>query len=313
MTTVRDIQQCNQVALARRDEIWRQNPRPGFDITALSAMPTYAGFVDAPLFPDLTFVMFLSNNDDGVALRWLWNGCYEPMSLGLWALLARQANVIFDIGAHTGVYTLAAAVANRKATIVSCEPYDLNHARLLLNLRANGLTTGTAYLIAISDCDDVVPFAVSTNSWYLSTGGSVGERVGAIARHVPAMRLDTIYQQNKAKIALIKIDTEGHELAVVRGARDVLRESGPDILMESVFSESTGELERLLQAQGYSYYLVDDDKLELRPVDTLAPAAPAGTPAMGQLNRLVTRRSSQEVLELAEAARVYLRAVLSES
>ncbi len=313
MTTARDIQQRNQIALARRDEIWRQNSRPGFDIKALSNMPPYLGLVDAPLFPDLTFVMFLSNNDDGVALRWLWNGCYEPMSLGLWAQLASQANVIFDVGAHTGVYTLAAAAANRKATVVSCEPYDLNYARLLINLRANGLTTNTAYPIAISDSDDVVPFAVSTSSWYLSTGGSVGERADAIIRHVPAMRLDTIYQRNRANISLIKIDTEGHELAVIHGARDVLRECGPDILMESVFSETTGELERLLQAQGYSFYLVDDDNLELHPVDTLAPVAPAGTPAMGQLNRLVTRRGPQEVRELEEAARANLCAASSRS
>ncbi len=181
MTTARDIQQRNQIALAQRDEIWRQNPRPGFDIKALSGMPPYLGLVDAPLSSELTVVMFLSNNDDGVALRWLWNGCYEPMSLGLWTLLARQANVIFDIGAHTGVYTLAAAMTNRKATVVSCEPYDLNYARLLINLRANGFATDTAYPIAISDRDDVVPFAVSTSFWYLSTGGSVGERSGVSA------------------------------------------------------------------------------------------------------------------------------------
>lgn len=79
--------------------------------------------------------------------------------------------------------------------------------------------------------------------------------------------------------------------------------------MESVFNEATGEIESLLQAQGYSYYLVDDEKLELRSVDTLAPVAPAGTPVMGQLNRFVTRRSPQEVRELAEAARTDVRAV----
>ena len=313
MTTARDIKYRNQAALARRDEIWRHNPHPGFDITALSAMPPYVGLVDAPLFPDLTFVMLLSNNDDGVALRWLWNGCYEPMSLGLWALLAHRSDVIFDIGAHTGVYTLAAAAANPGAKVISCEPYDLNYARLLVNLRANGFTTDTAYSIAISDRDADVPFTVSTNAWYLSTGGSVGARADAIARHVPAMRLDTICQRNRVKISLIKIDTEGHELAVVRGAQEVLRESGPDILMESVFNEATGELECLLQSNGYSYYLVDDDKLELRPVNTLAPVASAGAPAMGQLNRFVTRRNSREVQELAETAREKLQIIYSRS
>ncbi|TAM45246.1 MAG: FkbM family methyltransferase [Gammaproteobacteria bacterium] len=117
------------------------------------------------------------------------------------------------------------------------------------------------------------------------------------------MRLDTIYRQNPAKVSLIKIDTEGHELAVIRGAGDVLRECGPDILMESVFSEVTGEIERLLLVQGYRFYLIDDDKLEVHPVDTLAPTAPADAPAMGQLNRLVTRRSAQEIVTLTETAR----------
>lgn len=308
MITAGDIQQRNQVALDRRNEIWRHNPRPGFDITALSAMPPYLGLVDAPLFPNLTFVMFLSNNDDGVALRWLWNGCYEPMSLGLWTLLASQASVLFDIGAHTGVYTLAALAANPDAKVISCEPHDLNYARLLVNLRANGFATDMAYSIAISDRDADVPFTVSTEAWYLSTGGVVRASTDAISRHVPAMRLDTICQRNSVKISLVKIDTEGHELAVLRGARAVLRDSGPDILMESVFNETTEELEHLLRSEGYSYYLIDDDTFELRPVNTLAPVVTAGVPAMGQLNRFVTKRNLPEVRELAERLHVRLQA-----
>ena len=299
MTTSTDIEAQNQIALDKRNAIWKDNPHPVFGISELAKMPPYFGLVDAKIFHDLKFVMFLSNNDDGVALRWLWNGRYEPMSLGMWSELARQSSVIFDIGAHTGVYSIAAGFANSKATIVACEPYDLNYARLLVNLRVNRLSRATAYPVAISDQDGAVPFSVSTGSWYLSTGGSVGVRQQGTTRSVPAMKLDTIFQQNGGNISLVKIDTEGHELAVVRGAQNVLRTCMPDILMESVFDKVTGEIEQLLMAHGYRFYLIDDDNLEVRPVKTLAPAGTADAPAMGLLNRLITRRDPQEVQGLA--------------
>lgn len=289
----------NIAALLKREKMRRSNPRPSLKISELTQMPPYNGFVDAHLFDDLSFVMFLCNNDDGVALRLLWNGYFEPMSLGLWTLLAKQASVVFDIGAHTGIYSLVAGLANRQATVVSCEPHDMNFARLLVNLRTNGLPSGTAYPIAISDSDQTVPFSVSTGLWYLSTGGAVGARDQAITRPVQAVRLDTAYLRNRKKISLVKIDTEGHEGAVIEGANTVISECSPDFIMESVFNEETGGIEAIFRSHGYSFYLIDDEKHEIYPVESLAPVGTLERPDMGRLNRLITRRDRNDILDLA--------------
>lgn len=53
----------------------------------------------------------LDNNDDAVAKHWYWYGVngYEPTSMREWLNRAKFANVVFDIGSHTGAFSLLAA------------------------------------------------------------------------------------------------------------------------------------------------------------------------------------------------------------
>lgn len=303
MTTANDIWQRNQITLSQRAEIWRNNRRPEFSSRELVEMPPYIGFVEARLFEELTFVMFLCDGDDDVAHKLLWNGYYEPMSLGVWALLAKQSPVVFDVGAHTGVYSLIAHLTNPQATVVSCEPHEVNYARLVVNLRANELPRDMAYPVAVSNIDDFVPFNVLDVHWYLSSGGSVGGHRKPMTKPVLAIQLDTTYRENKRKIALIKIDTEGHEPSVIEGAKTMIAECVPDILMESVFNPDTASLDSFFRQLGYSFYIIDDHQCMLTPVETLAPSGTAAQPDMMRLNRLITRRSYNEILDLAKEAK----------
>jgi hypothetical protein len=64
-------------------------------------------------------------------------------------MLARSVDIALDVDEHTGVYTLAAKAANPKHNVASFEPLATNHLRLLLNLHANGMPMGTAYILAM--------------------------------------------------------------------------------------------------------------------------------------------------------------------
>ena len=85
----------------------------------MAQMPLFAGFVPCRALPDVRFAMFLCDNDDGVALRFLWNGVFEPMSLALGTTLARSAEIVLDVGVHSGCYTIAACRANQRARVLS--------------------------------------------------------------------------------------------------------------------------------------------------------------------------------------------------
>jgi hypothetical protein len=127
-----DFDVLNRAARTKRLEY---PPANNFPINELRAMPPLFDWVDCSA-DGSNFKMLLGGDDDGIALRFLWNGSYEKTTLGIWTRLARQSQVIVDVGAHTGAFTLAALAARADAQVISFEPYMLNFARLSLNLRA---------------------------------------------------------------------------------------------------------------------------------------------------------------------------------
>ena len=62
---------------------------------------------------------------------------WEGTSLRLWVRLARQARTIFDVGANTGVYALAAKTVNPSAQVFAFEPVTRIAARLCDNVALN--------------------------------------------------------------------------------------------------------------------------------------------------------------------------------
>ncbi len=308
MSLVPEIERRNAVALARREQLRKQRPGVRLALDELARMPLYAGFVPCQAVADVDFTMFLCDNDDGVALRFLWNGVFEPMSLAQWVTLARTAEIVLDIGAHSGCYTLAAARTNPAAHVLSFEPYAPNYARLIVNLRANRLASENAFNVAVSDADGPVPFSVDTPPWYLSTGGRVGRRGDAPTGQVAAVRLDDTAIQRQGRVSLVKIDTEGHELQVLRSMTAILERARPDMLIECVFDQGTAEIEALLRAHGYHFHLVDETACRLDPVADLAPSGVPEAPDMDRVNRFVTVRPADEIADLARDVRARLGA-----
>ena len=274
----------------------------GMNIDQLLSQPSYCGFVEGVVFKDLRLVMLLVDSDDGVALRWLWNHAYEPMSLALWSLMARDAEVVLDIGAHTGVYSLSASLANDKATVVSFEPYWLNLSRLAANLRANGLNPENIFSGAVSDNDGVTAFNVESRFGYHSTGGMIGASSDSGSIQVQTIQIDTLYRQQKFAADLVKIDVEGHEPNVLQSMTDVLGDCAPDIFIEAVDSNAAEECTNILQGHGYRFFCMDDAVMSVEPVELITPVLENGLPDMTRLNRLASKKSQEEIILLAERA-----------
>ena len=102
-------------------------------------------------FNNYPFYMLNTSNDDAVVLKYLWRNYYENISLSLWYKITRKEGIFFDVGAHTGIYTIIGNLNNEKNKIVSIEPYYLNYSRLLSNLKINKITTNNCFLTAASN------------------------------------------------------------------------------------------------------------------------------------------------------------------
>lgn len=264
------IQKLSTEIIAVRRQLSEHND---FDIGRLLAFPRFFDWVQCHVDHSMQFHMYLADGDDGVALRFFWNGSFEPTSMALWSNAAREARAIIDIGAHTGCYSLAAAAAGRRAEVWSFEPHFMNFARLTMNLRANAMSTNRAYPIACGERNATVPFSVAPGADFLTSGGRVGRNPGLFVRDVQMVTLDQFFSDRRGQfpIDLVKIDTEGYESQCIEGMLGILKRDKPVVFFESIDVEGSKRCQQLLQGSGYHFFLVNDESGDVSKVDVVAP------------------------------------------
>jgi FkbM family methyltransferase len=136
---------------------------------------------------------------------------------------------LFDIGAHFGVFSLAAAQLDGKAIAVDPSP---TATRMIARQSAlNGCTDKIQIVqAAVSDADGVMGLlgagAYSYGYFRVAKGRSKRE-----LKQVAAVTIDHLAREFGAP-SHIKIDVEGHEAAALRGARATLSESSPLLFLE---------------------------------------------------------------------------------
>ena len=170
--------------------------------------------------------------DDASSVPGLVAGYYESTSLDLFELLARSAQIIVDIGGGFGVYAIAAANATNGEGLIACfEPEVDNYELIAENLVNNRIPNVRLSAEAISnESGNGLLYIQSRNSGGSSltaTRGSTGS-----AQPVALTTLDDYCSRNGLlNIDLAKIDVEGHEIDVLRGATRVL-DTHPSLLIE---------------------------------------------------------------------------------
>jgi FkbM family methyltransferase len=165
-------------------------------------------------------------------LKWRADSLFskEPCTIE-WIAEFRRGEVLVDVGANVGMYTVWAA-KTRGVRVYAFEPEAQNYSILNQNLVMNGLGGQvTAYCAALSDAAGFSELHLAT----LQAGGSchqLGERVDY--KHEPmqpkfsqgciSARLDDLVREGiVAQPDHLKIDVDGFEPKVVAGAAQVLR------------------------------------------------------------------------------------------
>ncbi len=146
-------------------------------------------------------------------------------------------SIVYDVGANIGLYTVAALKLNA-ARVYSFEPSPLNAACMITNLHLNGLSAEHVYPVALAERSGLTQFGLSSlesGAWaHPGVGNSDGVAIGCYT-----MTLDDFVEHSPDGVPThIKIDVDGQELSVLRGAQGVLgHESTRHVLVET-----TGDL-----------------------------------------------------------------------
>ncbi|HTW94976.1 MAG TPA: FkbM family methyltransferase, partial [Tepidisphaeraceae bacterium] len=161
-----------------------------------------------------------------------WSVCCGRLSPAEIALIRRvHGKHLFDVGGNYGVFTVALAREHPNSTIHTFEPGPRIFQVLEGNVRRNGLENVRRNPMAVSDSCGTVRFTQSTSCDALNRlGEDVSDTTqGSRTFDVQAITIDD-YCQNAGvdRIAFLKIDVEGAEPKVLRGARNMLTEQRVD-------------------------------------------------------------------------------------
>lgn len=173
-------------------------------------------------------------------------GTYEREQTALFREVIRPGDVVFDVGAHVGYYTLLAVrLVGPAGQVIAFEPEPRNAYFLEKHLRANRCSRATVVQSAVGDHEGTVRFehGTGTGTGRVSANGSLA---------VPIVSLDGFLQQRPLDCHAVKIDVEGGEMAVLRGGERLLRTQRPVIFLSTHGPAVHRDCIAFLRASGYA-------------------------------------------------------------
>ncbi|MFW5837036.1 MAG: FkbM family methyltransferase [Desulfovibrionaceae bacterium] len=175
----------------------------------------------------------------------------QENELGLLGQILKPGAVVIDAGANIGVHSqFFAAAVGPEGRVAAFEPQRIVHQMLCANLALNGVSNAHAFHAALAHEPGRTMVPVLDPSVEQNFGAA---RVAAEAQgeEVPAMRID---QLTLPGCQLIKIDVEGAELEVLRGAEGTIRAHAPFLYVENSEEARSAELAQTIMDLGYDCY-----------------------------------------------------------
>jgi FkbM family methyltransferase len=214
----------------------------------------YKGWKSAPreskmqiVYVDKTIAMKVDiSKAMGAAFYWM--GFHELNESRFLNKFLGKEMVLVDIGANQGEFSLFAAKRLSAGKVFAFEPMNVFYNQLLENIKLNSFTNIKTFHFGLSDRNGQVPIYLG------QTGAGEHEGLGTIfqssqrnrfIQNIELKVLDDLANEIKLdKIDFLKIDVEGAELMVLKGALRTIEKTRPVVMIE--MNEDT------YRAAGYS-------------------------------------------------------------
>ncbi len=189
----------------------------------------------------------------GSSVHSCWIGSYELEKQRAFARVTPFGGTVLDLGANVGIYTLLAAeLVGPCGRVHAFEPVPRNLQYLRRHIALNGLKNVSVIEAAVSDASGKRRFRLQTSSAMGHLGDDGQMEVSTVA-------LDHfVFGTAVAAPHSIKIDVEGAEFSVLHGAREVLSQHRPAILLATHSRALRSQCLALLAEHGYM----------VRPIET---------------------------------------------
>ena len=184
----------------------------------------------------------------------------EP-ELRLVGHLLKDSGAMVDVGANAGIYSALALQRRRWVAAFEPVPEEATRLRRLVGTR------GVVHQVALSDrCGKAFLHVPYTGDLAVTTRSSLVADVDADLSHRDVeVNVATLDSFGLSDIAFIKIDVEGHELSVLRGAVETIVRSRPNLLVEVEESRVPGcfqAVSDLLASLDYCGFWFDGEEMK---------------------------------------------------
>ena len=186
-----------------------------------------------------------------------WLGFNELTKRRLFQREVHTGNVVYDIGANVGSFTILASVlVGPSGQVVAFEPLEDNLDYLRRHVRLNRLENVQVLDVAVADASGEMRFSAHPDRLQ-------GRLDATGSRQVRSTTLDEYVKGSRVRPPdCLKIDVEGGEGAVLKGAADVLAKYRPVIFLATHGPAAELECEKLLLNAGYRISSIGRDRSE---------------------------------------------------
>ena len=189
-------------------------------------------------------------------------GSFEPHETAFVRATVQPGQVVLDIGANIGYYTLLmATLVGPEGRVHSFEPLEFLHAELVKSIAENRFEERcVASRVALSQANGEIrirhaPRTINLGGGHIASGATPPGHLDELCR---TGRLDDDEALREARVSFVKMDVEGAEPLVVEGGSALLARSHPTILSElhnlqlkRVSGRSANDYIAMMRARGY--------------------------------------------------------------
>lgn len=201
----------------------------------------------------------IGNSSVKLAAKWYryYNRPYETENIYFARDYIFPDDIVVDIGAHIGLYTVwYSGLVGPNGKVLAFEPSKATYQQLLHTIKLNGSHNVKTINMAVSDTAGVASFFSPGNPGGVSNTLIPRTDISLMDYKVSVVALDD-YLSELNRINFIKLDAEGAELRVLRGAKQIIMRDRPKIILgvhpKSLFFDgsSLSDLWDMVQSYGY--------------------------------------------------------------
>jgi FkbM family methyltransferase len=191
-------------------------------------------------------------------------GEYSNGETELFSQLLHPGDLAVEIGANIGAHTLPLArMVGPAGGVFAFEPQRVLFQTLCGTIALNSLTNVWAYPYAVGDEEGtvqvpIIPYDQPSSFGGLELGPDADWKTNPEWRvhteEVPLVTLDSVLADRLGRLRLLKIDAEGMEIQVLRGAGKLIEKTRPAIYCEADRKSKSPAIVSWLRPCGYDLY-----------------------------------------------------------